>query len=262
MRFVEIDGRKLEVAWHGPPAGTAPTLVFLHEGLGSVAGWREFPQRLAAATGCGALVYSRIGYGGSDPLPGPMTPRFMHDEALVTLPALLERTGVKAPILVGHSDGGSIALIFAGSGARVRGVIVEAPHLFVEPESVTSIAKLRERVADPAARARFAGQHGANTDALLAAWTAVWLSPEFRGWNIEGSVRAVACPVLAIQGEADEYGTLRQVEAVREQARGPVELVVLPDCGHAPHRERPEATLAAMTGFVRGLMEDQANRST
>jgi pimeloyl-ACP methyl ester carboxylesterase/ribosomal protein S18 acetylase RimI-like enzyme len=258
MPFVVVRGRSLEYAWHGPPAAAAPTLVFLHEGLGSVAGWREFPARLAAATGCGALVYSRLGYGRSDPLPGPLAPSFMHEEALVTLPELLARLAVQAPILVGHSDGGSIALIHAGAGHAVRGLIVEAPHLFVEPESVESIARLRERIADPGLRGRFAGQHGSNTEALLSAWTGVWSSPEFSDWNIEASARGVSCPVLAIQGDADEYGTLRQVEAVRSLVRGPAELVVLPGCGHSPHRERAEETLAAMTAFVRAVLRSEA----
>lgn len=254
MGRIAIEGRELEFVWHGPPAEAAPTLVFLHEGLGSAAGWREFPARLAAATGCGALVYSRLGYGGSGPLAGALATSFMHEEALVRLPALLAALEVRAPILVGHSDGASIALIFAGAGHAVRGVIAEAPHLFVEDETVASIARLRARCEDPLLRARFAGQHGANTDALLSAWTGAWLSPEFRGWNIEAHVREVSCPVLAIQGDGDEYGTLRQIEAVQELARGPTELLVLLGCGHAPHRERADEVLAAMIRFVRGLL--------
>lgn len=251
MPVVTIDGHELEYAWHGPGADEAPTLVFLHEGLGSVAGWRDFPARSAAATGCGALVYSRLGYGGSDPLPGPMRPSFMHTEALETLPAVLEKFSVRAPILVGHSDGGSIALIYAGAGLPARAVIVMAPHVFVEPVCVESIMQLKARASE--IKARLSGQHGRNTNGLFSAWTEVWSSAEFLRWNIEASLGGIECPVLAIQGEADAYGTLAQVEAVRSQVRGSAQLLVLPGCGHSPHRERGEETLAAVVEFVAGV---------
>jgi pimeloyl-ACP methyl ester carboxylesterase len=258
MPHVAIRGHDLEYAWHGPQPEEAPTLVFLHEGLGSVAGWRDFPARSAAATGCGALVYSRLGYGRSDPLEEAMTPSFMHVEAMTTLPALLEKFEVRAPILVGHSDGGSIALIHAGAGFPVRAVVVMAPHVFVEPVCVESITRLRAQAAE--IKGRLIGQHGSNTEGLFSAWTEVWLSPEFLRWNIEASVRAIACPVLAIQGDADAYGTLAQVEAVRSQVRGPARLLVLPECGHSPHRERSEETLAAVAEFVDGVVR-QASMS-
>ena len=253
MPFVEIGGHWLEALWHGPPPEVAPTLVFLHEGLGSARGWRDFPARLSEATGCGALVYSRRGYGRSDRIGRKFSASFMHDEALVTLPAMLERFRIGSPILVGHSDGASIALIHAGSGGSARALILVAPHVFVEAATVASIVAIRDRFADPELRTRFALQHGPNTDALLSSWTEVWLSPEFSAWNIESSARGVTCPVLVIQGEDDEYGTIGQVESIRAHVRGTTRVVMLPGCGHAPHRERSDETLAQMSTFVAGL---------
>lgn len=250
MPFVEVGGRWLETMWLGPSPEVAPTLVFLHEGLGSVGGWRDFPRRLAEVSGCGALVYSRQGYGRSDGIDGGFSPSFMHDEALVTLPALLERYEIASPILVGHSDGASIALIHAGSGCPTRALILVAPHVFVETETLASITALRDRMSDPVLRGRFAALHGPNTDALLSAWTGVWLSPEFSTWNIEAYARGVSCPALVIQGEDDEYGTTRQVEAIRSSVRGSPRVVMLRGCGHAPHRERAEETLSHMGAFI------------
>jgi pimeloyl-ACP methyl ester carboxylesterase len=232
----------------GPRDG--PTLVFLHEGLGSVSAWRDFPARLAAATGLGAFVYSRRGYGRSDPLPGPFTTSFMHEEARA-LPAILEAASVRDPILVGHSDGASIALLHAALHP-VRGLALEAPHVFVEDVCLASIAALRERF--PELRARFEKHHGANTDAVFRAWTDAWLHKDFRAWNIEAALPAIRSPLLVIQGDADEYGTLAQVRALETHLTGRVETLVLPHCGHSPHRDAPEAVLEAMTRFVRSVL--------
>lgn len=250
--FLHAGGRRLEYVWHGPPPGEAPTLVFLHEGLGCVSLWRDFPARLAEATGCGALVYSRAGYGRSDPVPLPRPVRFMHDEGLRVLPEVLDAAGVRDAILVGHSDGASIALVHAGSGAadRVRALVLEAPHVFVEDVSVASIAAIGEAYRDTDLRARLARHHGGNVDCAFHGWNGVWLDPEFRAWNIEDCLPRVAVPVLVVQGEADEYGTVAQVEAIRRQAAGPVETVILPGVGHSPHRDAPDATLEAMARFV------------
>ncbi len=250
--FLHVGGRRLEYARHGPPPGEAPTLVFLHEGLGCVSLWRDFPARLAEATGCGALVYSRAGYGGSDPVPLPRPVRFMHDEGLRVLPGVLDAAGIRDAILVGHSDGASIALIHAGSGAagRVRALVLEAPHVFVEDVSVRSIAAIGEVYRHTDLRAKLARHHGGNVDCAFHGWNGVWLDPEFRAWNIEEYLPRVAVPVLVLQGEADEYGTLAQVEAIRRQAGGHVETLMLPGVGHSPHRDAPDATLEAMARFV------------
>ncbi|MET0395853.1 MAG: alpha/beta hydrolase [Longimicrobiaceae bacterium] len=254
--FLEAGGHRLEYAWHGPPPDAAPTLVFLHEGLGCVSLWRGFPERLAEATGCGALVYSRAGYGRSDPVPLPRPVRFMHDEGLRVLPEVLDAAGVRDAVLVGHSDGASIALVHAGSGTadRVRALVLEAPHVFVEDVSVRSIAAIGEAYRHGGLRDRLARHHGANVDCAFHGWNGVWLDPEFRAWSIEEFLPRVSVPILVVQGEADEYGTLAQVEAVRGGAAGPVEAVVLPGVGHSPHRDAPEATLAAMARFVSAVL--------
>ena len=245
----------LEIAWHGPPPGAAPTLVFLHEGLGSVSAWRDFPRALAEATGCGALVYSRAGYGASPPaaLPRPVT--YMHEEAKSVLPEILGERGVARPILVGHSDGASIALIAVGSGAvDARALVLEAPHVFVEQVSVDGIAAAKVAYESTDLRARLA-RHHADVDDAFRGWNDVWLSPAFRAWNIEADLAGVRCPTLVVQGDEDPYGTLAQVDALERGVSGSFERVVLPGVGHAPHKDARDATLAAMTRFVRAAIE-------
>jgi pimeloyl-ACP methyl ester carboxylesterase len=253
MPFLAISDHRLEYEWHGPGPEAARTLVFLHEGLGSVSGWRDVPARLALATGLGALVYSRRGYGKSDALDRPFEPAFMHEEARGDLPALLAALGVRRAVLVGHSDGASIALIAAGDGLPgVEALVLLAPHLFVEELTVTSIARLAERTlgpnAEPELVARFERHHGANTLPLLRAWTGVWLSPAFRAWDIRAAVSRIARPVLAIQGADDEYGTLAQLEAL-----GAAEKLIVPRCGHAPHLQGPDPALKRIERFLQGL---------
>jgi pimeloyl-ACP methyl ester carboxylesterase len=248
-------GRRLEYEWHGPGPEAAPTLVFLHEGLGCVTTWRDFPARLAAATGLGALVYSRAGYGGSDPVPLPRPLHFMHDEALLVLPEVLDAVGAREPILVGHSDGGSIALIHAGGvpAVKVRALILEAPHVFCEDLSVRSIARARESYQTGDLRRALERHHGDNVDVAFWGWNGAWLDPGFRSWNIEESLGAIRCPALLIQGADDEYGTLAQLDAIEAGSGGPVRRLVLSECGHSPHRAQPDATLAAMADFVREI---------
>jgi pimeloyl-ACP methyl ester carboxylesterase len=218
--------------------------------------WRDFPERLASATGCGALLYSRIGYGASDSLPGPRPVRFMHDEALVALPAVLERFKLEEVVLFGHSDGASIALIHAGARpGSVRALVLEAPHVFVEPVCIEGITLIAADYETTCLRERLAGHHGRNTDSMFRAWTDVWLKPEFRQWNIEEYLPAIECPVLVVQGEDDAYGTLRQVDAVVTQVRGPAEPLVLPHCGHSPHAERPDEVLEAATRFIQKTLD-------
>ncbi len=253
MPFVTIKGHRLEYELIAASDADAPTLILLHEGLGSLAQWRDFPSRLAQATGCATLVYSRLGYGQSDALAQARRVDYMHVEALETLPALRDALAIADPILVGHSDGASIALIHAGARRwPVRGLILEAPHVFVEDVTVASIASAREAYRTTDLRTRLARYHG-DVDGAFRGWNNIWLDAEFRGWNIEDHLPAVACPVLAIQGEDDEYGTSAQLDAIAAKVAGPVETLLLPNCKHAPHRDQPDATLVAMARFVAGL---------
>ena len=227
--------------------GSEPALVFLHEGLGSVALWRDFPERLADATGRRALVYSRAGHGFSDIPDEPRTPSFMHEEALDVLPGLLEALGISRPVLVGHSDGGSIALIHA-SAHPVSGLVLLAPHVFVEDVSVASIADARETFETTDLGERM-GRYHRDPERTFRLWNDIWLAPEFRAWNIEDVLAGVTAPTLLIQGEHDQYGTLAQIDAIERGVSGPVTRTVL-DCRHAPHLEAPEETLAAAVGFL------------
>jgi pimeloyl-ACP methyl ester carboxylesterase len=249
-----VAGHRLEVAWHGPPPGAAPTLVFLHEGLGSVSVWRDFPALASAATGLGAFVYSRLGYGESDPAPLPRPLTYMQDEALLVLPEVLDAAGIRSCVLFGHSDGGSIALVFAGSGLpqaeRVRSLVLEAPHVFVEDLGLESIAAARASYGAGPLRERLARHHGANVDVAFRGWNDAWLDPGFRAWNIEEYLPRVRVPSLVVQGEDDAYGTLAQVEAIERGAAAPVTRLVLPACGHAPHRDRPADVLSALSSFL------------
>lgn len=249
MPFLAIDSHRLEYVRIAPERAGRPPLVFLHEGLGSVAMWKDFPARVARATGCGAVVYSRYGYGRSDPIAAPRPVRYMHDEALVALPALLDALEVERPILVGHSDGGSIALIHAGgSGRPVAGLVLLAPHVLVEDLSVASIAAAREAYEAGDLRPKLA-RHHADVDSAFRGWNDVWLHPDFRAWNIEEYLPRIDCPVLAIQGKQDPYGTIDQIRRI-ERVVQDVEVLELEDCGHSAHRDRPEAVLEEIVRFV------------
>jgi pimeloyl-ACP methyl ester carboxylesterase len=253
--FIKIRGVHLEYQWLGPQPGSRPILVFLHEGLGCVSLWNDFPERLVSQTGLSAFVYSRAGYGKSDPFPLPRPTRFMHDEAEV-LAQVLSMTRVKEIILVGHSDGASIAMIYAGvnNASGIQGLILEAPHVFTEPSGLESIARIAEVYRTSDLRERLAKHHGSNTDIAFWGWNDVWLNPEFRSWNIETFLPAIQSPILILQGEEDEYGTLRQAETIQRQAGGPVDVFTIPNCGHAPHREHPDLTMQVMTEFIRKIL--------
>ena len=249
MPFVDIASHRIEYERIGVAGDRRPALVFLHEGLGSIAMWRDFPQRVARATHCDAIVYSRHGYGNSDPLTEPRAVRYMHDEALIALPQLLDRLAIERPILIGHSDGGSIALIHAGAGGRPVGAVVTlAAHVLVEDISVASIAAAKTAYETTDLRARLARYH-ADVDSAFRGWNRIWLAPEFRDWNIEEYLPRIRCPVLAIQGIDDEYGTMEQMRRIEAGVAG-VELLPLQSCRHSPHRDRAEAVLAAIVGFV------------
>jgi pimeloyl-ACP methyl ester carboxylesterase len=253
MSHLWVGNKQLEYTWFGPDPAESPTLVFLHEGLGCVAMWRDFPQRVAAQTGCGALVYSRAGYGESDPAALPREVRFMHEEALTVLPRVLEAMAIRETVLVGHSDGGSIALIYAGGtrDSRVRGVILEAPHVFVEEVGIESIRAIAGEYRGGQLRQRLERYHGTNVDDTFWGWNRVWLDPAFRSWNIEEYLPQIRASLLVIQGEDDQYGTMSQIDAIKNGCRVPMRTVVLPDCGHSPHVDQPERTLEAITSFLR-----------
>jgi pimeloyl-ACP methyl ester carboxylesterase len=251
MPLIQVAGHRMEYEWIGSSASDGPTLVFLHEGLGSVSLWRDFPAALCRRTRCSGLVYSRWGHGASDPLDGPRTVRFMHEEALVVLPALLEAFGIRRPILIGHSDGGSIALIYEGSRiGESAGLILEAPHVFVEELTVKSIARIKALYESSDLRSRLARHHGERVDPLFRAWTGVWLSPEFASWNIEEYLPGVLAPTLILQGLDDEYGTEKQVDAIVRILGPRCETIMLPACGHAPHVDQRNAAEGAMAAFV------------
>ncbi|MBS1812436.1 MAG: alpha/beta hydrolase [Acidobacteria bacterium] len=251
MNFLQLQHHRIEYA-RFPSAKArpdAPPIVFLHEGLGSVALWRDFPQQIADATGCEAVVYSRHGYGKSDALREDRAVNYLHSEALHVLPELLDKLKLKMPILFGHSDGGSIALIHAGSGVRpISGAIVLAPHVMVEEISLTGIRKTRESYLTTDLKQKLARYHD-NPDSAFWGWCNIWLHPEFRTWNIEEYLPSIACPILAVQGEGDEYGTMEHLDRIAAQAPS-VELLKLANCGHSPHRDQPAAILQATVNFV------------
>ncbi|MGQ0675059.1 MAG: alpha/beta fold hydrolase [Rhodospirillales bacterium] len=252
--FLDIAGARLEYRSVAVRDEAAPALVLLHEGLGSVSMWRDFPDRLAQATGRGVFVYSRAGYGKSSPAPLPRPARYMHDEALDVLPRVLEAAGIRDCVLVGHSDGGSIALIYAGGAPtmRARGVVAMAAHVFNEKRCVDSIAAAGRAYRATGLRGKLK-RHHADVDNAFRGWNDVWLSGEFRRWNIEEYLPRISVPVLAMQGLDDEYGTQRQVDAIVSQVKGRAEKLMLPACRHSPHRDQPEKTLNAIAAFVRSL---------
>jgi len=248
-RTVVVAGRRIEAVELAGDADRA-ALVLLHEGLGSVGLWRGFPQALREATGRRVLAFSRHGHGRSQPPPQPRTPAFFHSEALEVLPAVLEALGAPEPVLVGHSDGASIALIHAGRHP-VAALVLLAPHVFVEEITVTAIRETRERYCTGDLRERMARHHD-DPDATFSGWCDVWLDPAFRAWTIESEAEGITAPVQLIQGSDDPYGSLQQIDRIEARVRGPVERVVLPG-GHSPHLEHPDAVVAAVAGFARRL---------
>jgi pimeloyl-ACP methyl ester carboxylesterase len=250
---IEVLGHRLEYRWIGPQPGEAPTIVFLHEGLGSAGLWRDFPERVAAESGCSALLYSRAGHGGSSPAAGSRSVRYLHDEALETLPAVIARFRLEEVVLFGHSDGASMAILYGGTHpGSVRAMVLEAPHVFVEPVTVEGVRRIADEYDGTRLAERLRRHHGVSAEPLFRAWAGIWLSPEFRAWNIVEHLSAIECPVLVVQGEDDPYGTLGQVEAIVRQVRGPASTLVLPGCGHSPHAERAGEVLKAAAEFIRG----------
>ncbi len=253
MPFVTIDGRRIEYRAILGSAGPRPPLVFLHEGLGSVGLWRDFPDKVARRLDAPAVVYSRFGYGESDGLLAKRTPHFMHEEALDILPRLLDQLEIQRPLLIGHSDGASIALIHAAASKRpVTGVVCMAPHVFIEPVCVESIAKIRDTYIKTDLRQRLAKYHARVDDAFLG-WADIWLEPEFLAWSIEELIGGITQPLLLIQGRDDEYGTLAQLDRIEARARGSTSRLVLDRCGHSPHRDQEAVVIDAIVAFARAM---------
>jgi pimeloyl-ACP methyl ester carboxylesterase len=249
--FIEIGASRPEYRMIGPQPDEAATFVLLHEGLGSVALWSDFPDRLAAATGLGVFAYSRAGYGRSSASVMPRRTSFMHEEAREVLPLVLDAIGLRRGVLLGHSDGASIAAIYAGSVAdhRIGGLVLLAPHFFTEAFGVAEIARMRALYATGDLRSKLARWHQ-DPDNAFYSWSGPWLDPEFRKWDITEELAHIRVPVLVIQGEDDQYGTLDQVETAKEACQCPVEAVILPGVRHIPHREAAEETLRAIVDFT------------
>jgi pimeloyl-ACP methyl ester carboxylesterase len=247
--FLNLGDRQIEYRFALPAEPIGTDIVMLHEGLGSMSMWRDFPERLAAATLCRTLVFSRHGYGRSTPLDRPRTLDYMHEEARIWLPAILERLGIRRPLLFGHSDGASIALIHAARPqSDLCGVVALAPHVKVEDITVRNIAQSKAAYSNTNLRERL-GRHHADVDSTFWGWNRIWLDPEFRSWNLEALLPSIRCPILAIQGEDDEYGTMEQIESIGRGAAAAT-LLALRACRHSPHRDQPEAVIEATLRFV------------
>ncbi|NVN88526.1 MAG: alpha/beta hydrolase [Rhodopseudomonas sp.] len=256
--FLSIGDSELEYRMIGPTPDAAPTLVLLHEGLGSAKLWGDFPDRLAAATGCGVFAYSRAGYGASTPVSLPRPLDYMHVEALEVLPRVLEAIGFRRGLLVGHSDGASIAAIYAGGvqDHRIFGVAMMAPHFVVEDMGLAAIART---TADYAAnlRAKLARWHR-DVDNTFLGWSNAWLDPAFRAWDISDRLAYIRVPIAILQGADDQYGTLRQIEIAQDECYCPVEVTIIPGIGHSPHREAAEVTLGTIAEFAKRILTEEA----
>lgn len=243
----------IEYQWIAPERIDSPLIIFLHEGLGSISMWRGWPARVCDALGCRGLVYSRYGYGQSTPRPlnAARGIDYLHVQAHDALPALMQALGLQdeRPVLLGHSDGGTIALLYAAMfPENVRAIAVAAPHIFVEDITIDGIRKACETYQNTDFPARLA-RHHRDAESVFRAWTEVWLSPLFRNWNIEAFLDDIRCPILAIQGLDDEYGTLDQIRGIARRAPQ-TRLLEIPSCGHSPHRDQPELVIDALREFL------------
>ncbi len=250
-----IGSSELEYRMIGPAPDAAPTIVLLHEGLGSAGLWGDFPEKLAAATGTGVLVYSRAGYGASSPVPLPRPLDYMHVEALQVLPKVLDAIGFRRGVLLGHSDGASIAAIYAGGvqDHRIRGLAMIAPHFVVEDISVRSIAEAKTAYEQGELKTKLARWHS-NVDNAFYGWNGAWLDPAFRNWDISDYLAYIRVPVAVLQGADDQYGTLRQIEIAQQECYCPVDVAIIPNAAHSPHREAPEPTLTAIADFINRIL--------
>lgn len=250
--YLTVGQHRIEFRRIAPREDNLPTLVLLHEGLGCVGMWRDFPDQLAARTGAGVFVYSRPGYGGSSTIELPRPTHYMHEEAHQVLPAVLAAAGISPCVLVGHSDGGSIALLYAGGvqGHLAKGLILLAAHVFNETITIQSIEAARVAYAGTDLRDKLVRWHGGNVDTAFHGWNDVWLSEDFRAWNIESYLSGIQIPTLVIQGEDDEYGTVAQLETIAAGIGGPVTTELWPQCGHSPHRDQTERLLDRINHYV------------
>ncbi|AXK82764.1 alpha/beta hydrolase [Pseudolabrys taiwanensis] len=254
--FLSIGDQQIEYRFLGPQPDQAPTIVMLHEGLGSVGLWNDFPVKLQAATGCGVFVYSRFGYGQSSPCALPRPLDYMTREAKGVLPAILDQIGFRHGLLLGHSDGASIAAIYAGSHQdhRLGGIVLIAPHFFTEDVSIASIAEAKKAYETTDLRARLGKWH-AHVDCAFRGWNDAWLDPGFRNWDITEYLAFIRVPVLIVQGEDDQYGTVKQLEVAQQECYCPVELALIKGAKHTPQREQPEVTLKTIGDFVAHVLE-------
>jgi pimeloyl-ACP methyl ester carboxylesterase len=253
--ILTIGTSDLEYRMTGPAPGDAPTIVMLHEGLGSAGLWGDFPEKLQAAAGVGVFAYSRAGYGASSPVQLPRPVDYMHVEALDVLPKILDAIGFRRGLLLGHSDGASIAAIYAGGvqDHRIRGLALIAPHFIVEDISVQSIAEIKVAYETTDFKAKLARWHR-HVDNAFHGWNDAWLNPKFRDWDISEYLAYIRVPVAIVQGADDHYGTIRQIEIAQEECYCPVDVSIITGAGHSPHREAPEATLNAIAEFARSIL--------
>ncbi len=249
--FLKLGSKKIEIQWYQVEQKDRPTLIFLHEGLGCTRMWKDFPQKLSQSTGCPALVFSRFGYGNSDSSPLPWKINFMHTEALKVLPDIIETAHIKNYILIGHSDGGSIGIIFAGKSYSkgLKGLITEAAHVFCEKITVDCIRLAKVNYDHHDLKQGLEKYHGKNTENAFRGWNDIWLHPKFIKWNIEKYLNKIKVPVLALQGRDDQYGTVKQIESIKRHVNH-VETCLIDDCNHSPHNEQPDQTLKIMTQFI------------
>jgi pimeloyl-ACP methyl ester carboxylesterase len=254
--MLQVGSARLEYRMIGPQPDAAATIVMLHEGLGSVAQWGTFPDDLAHATGAGVFVYSRAGYGASSPVPLPRPVTYMHDEACEVLPKLLDAIGFRRGLLVGHSDGASIAAIYAGSvqDHRVRGLSLIAPHFVVEDASIAAIEEAKRAYETGDLKPKLARYHQ-DVETAFRGWNDAWLDPAFRAWDISEELAYLRVPMQIVQGAGDRYGTLRQIEIAEAECYCPVDVTVLPGVGHAPHREAPDAALRIVAEFANRILK-------
>jgi pimeloyl-ACP methyl ester carboxylesterase len=252
--ILHADGHRLAGRWVRPAGDTAqgPTLVFLHEGLGCIGLWGDFPDAVVAATGLPALVYDRYGYGASDPLDGAFPPDWMEHEALVALPQILIEAGIESPLLIGHSDGGSIALIH-GAHHPCAGIVTEAAHIYQDDLTHSGQAHVRGQLDRGVLQEHLTPYHGARTEALVEAWLAHWADPRQADWNITGLLPRITCLLLAIQGDRDRFGEPAQLDGIVAGVSGPAGRLFVSDCGHVPHHQAREVVLAAVTDFIDGV---------